>query len=43
MNKLTQTANNRAMLHCERVQRENDLIAWACGIVLSALVIALLL
>jgi hypothetical protein len=43
MNKLTQTANNRAMLHCARVQRENDLIAWGCGIVLSALVIAFLL
>jgi len=43
MNKLTQTANNRDMLHCERVQRENDLIAWTCGIVLSALVIAFLL
>lgn len=43
MNKLTQTANNRAMLHCKRVQRENNLIAWGAGVVFAALVIAFLL
>ena len=36
MNQLTKRAT-------ENLDRENDLIAWTCGLVLSALVIAFLL